>query len=140
MPLKLLEDDVFVSAQISISEIQEISAQGVKTIIVNRPDHEDPGQPSVQDVKDACQGYDIQVHHLPFVSGGLSPEIVEIFADICQQHEGALLAYCRSGTRSTHAWAFARVAELGVKRVIEQAKKAGYDLSTLRPLLEQMVN
>ncbi|KEG18154.1 beta-lactamase hydrolase domain-containing protein, partial [Bartonella bacilliformis] len=45
MKLRQIEDDVFVSNQIDITHMQTLVDAGIKTIICNRPDKEDPNQP-----------------------------------------------------------------------------------------------
>ena len=51
---------------------------------------------------------------------------------------GPVLAYCRSGTRSCHLWAFSAARSQPAGTVIEAAAAAGYDLSAARPLLERI--
>ena len=50
--------------------------------------------------------------------------------------EGTMLAFCRSGTRSTFLWALAQ-ANRGAdgETLVRQAAEAGYDLSPIRPHL-----
>jgi len=40
-----LDDKVLVAGQISVDAIAALAAYGVTTIVNNRPDHEEPGQP-----------------------------------------------------------------------------------------------
>jgi uncharacterized protein (TIGR01244 family) len=52
------------------------------------------------------------------------------------QAGGPVLAFCRSGTRSTFLWALARGAEGDdPAQLTERAAKAGYDISPITPLL-----
>ena len=57
-------------------------------------------------------------------------------AGILSQADGPVLAFCRSGTRSTYLWALAR-ARLGddPDGLVEKAEAAGYDISGIRPAL-----
>jgi uncharacterized protein (TIGR01244 family) len=51
--------------------------------------------------------------------------------------EGRVLAYCRSGSRSSLLWAAARVANgADVEAVLAQAQAAGIDLAQARPLID----
>ena len=54
-------------------------------------------------------------------------------------HPGPVLAYCRSGTRSTLLWALAE-ASRGVSphQLSAAAAGAGYDLSPVRALLDML--
>jgi uncharacterized protein (TIGR01244 family) len=50
--------------------------------------------------------------------------------------EGELLAFCRSGTRSTFLWALARSAQgVPAEELAEAAAAAGYDLRPIRLML-----
>ena len=53
--------------------------------------------------------------------------------------EGNVLAYCRSGTRSTLLWALAQ-AKAGEKpdKLAEAAMAAGYDISPIRPMIDML--
>ena len=53
--------------------------------------------------------------------------------------EGKVLAYCRSGTRSTLLWALAEAsAGKSPDELAEQAARAGYDLGPIRALLDML--
>ena len=54
-----------------------------------------------------------------------------------EEATGPVLAYCRSGTRSTLLWALART-QLGDDKVTLQVKaaRAGYDLSSIEHLID----
>ena len=50
--------------------------------------------------------------------------------------EGPVLAFCRSGTRSTFCWALAKgTAGANPDELTAKAASAGYDISPIRPLL-----
>ena len=46
-------------------------------------------------------------------------------------HRGPVLAYCRSGTRSTTLWALSQAGALPADEIISSAARAGYDMSHL---------
>ena len=132
--MKQLDSTTFVSGQIAP---EEIAALGVATIVNNRPDGEEPGQPSSDAIAAAAQAAGVDYRHIP-VSGGISLPQVAQMADALAQAKGPVLAFCRSGTRSTYLWALAR-AQLGdnAETLFEQAAAAGYDLSPVRAFLAQ---
>jgi uncharacterized protein (TIGR01244 family) len=130
--MRELDSTTFVSGQIAP---EEIAALGVTTIINNRPDGEEPGQPDSGAIAAAAQAAGIDYRHIP-VAGGISQPQVAQMADALAQAKGPVLAFCRSGTRSTYLWALAR-ARLGddPKEVTAKAAAAGYDLSPIRAFL-----
>src|SRR3546814_5523978 len=80
--------------------MQQIADAGFGTMICNRPDGEEPGQPTVSSVRDAAEAAGIAFHHIP-VSGGEFPEVaIKAFAKVREEADGKVLAFCRTGTRS----------------------------------------
>jgi uncharacterized protein (TIGR01244 family) len=126
-----LSEQVLVAGQIGPGDVAEAAASGIATIVNNRPDAEETGQPASAEIKAAAQAAGLAYHHIP-VWGGIAADDVERMAAVLD--EGAtVLAFCRSGTRSTWLWALAesrRGADGG--ELIAQAAAAGYDLEPLR--------
>jgi uncharacterized protein (TIGR01244 family) len=130
-----LDDRVFVAGQIRPEDMAGIAALGVTTIVNNRPDGEEPGQPSGDEIADAAEAAGLVYREVP-VSGGIEPAQIETMAEVMADADGKLLLYCRSGTRSAYLWALAqRGSGLSGDEVIARAAAAGYDLSAIRRLL-----
>jgi uncharacterized protein (TIGR01244 family) len=132
--MRQLDSTTFVSGQIAP---EEIAALGVTTIINNRPDGEEPGQPDSHAIEAAAKAAGVGYRHIP-VAGGISQPQVAQMADALAQATGPVLAFCKSGTRSTYLWALAR-ARLGddAEALTGKAAAAGYDLSPIRAFLAQ---
>ncbi len=97
-------------------------------IVNNRPDGEEPGQPAGAEIEAAARAAGIAYRHIP-VAAGFSPEQVEAMNEALGASDGAVLAFCRSGTRSTYLWALARAgAGEAADSLIAKAAAAGYDL------------
>src|SRR4051812_12117913 len=96
-------DDISVAPQISVADVDAAASAGFRTIINNRPDGEDPAQPSGHEIEAAAQAAGLAYFHIP-VRGGPTPEQVETTARILEQAQGPILAFCRSGTRSIVTW------------------------------------
>jgi sulfide:quinone oxidoreductase len=47
-----------------------------------------------------------------------------------------VLAFCRTGTRSTTLWALSEAGHLDPDAILATAAEAGYDLSALKPRLD----
>ncbi len=126
------------SPQISLEDVTTAANEGFKAIICNRPDSEDNGQLSAADVAKACKGHGIAFTHIP-VSGGISQSQVDQMAAAIEATDGAVLAYCRSGTRSTNLWAMAMAANGDdPEALVAAAAGAGYDLGGLLPTLRSL--
>jgi uncharacterized protein (TIGR01244 family) len=127
-----LSDSVLVSGQIAPADIADAVAAGVTMIVNNRPDGEEPGQPEGAAIEAAARAAGLDYRFIP-VAGGLRPDQIEAMAAALEEAKGKLLAYCRSGTRSTYLWALAEHRRGGDgARLIAQAAAAGYDLAPLR--------
>ena len=91
--------------QISTKDMAAIAAHGFHTVINNRPDGEGgPDQPTSQTMAQAAQAAGLAYRYLPVISGQITPEQVAEFAALVNTAPGPVLAFCRSGARSTNIW------------------------------------
>jgi len=107
MPLTIsAHTDHFATApQIAPEDMPAIAVQGFSTVVNNRPDGEGgPDQPSSEAMAQAAQAAGLEYHYLPVISGQIKPEQVVRFAAIVAAASGPVLAFCRSGARSTNIW------------------------------------
>lgn len=95
-----LNDGYAVSAQIQPTDVAALADAGFVAVICNRPDGEEPGQPTAEEVRNACREADIAFHHVPVTGGYLTPESVLLHKSIIESADGPVLGYCRSGQRS----------------------------------------
>ncbi len=130
-----LDDRTFVAGQVEAADLAAIAAAGVTLIVNNRPDGEAIGQPAGDEIEAAARALGLDYRHIP-VAGGVSPDQVAMMAEALDGATGKVLAFCKSGTRSTWLWALARAGQGADGAVLfEQAAAAGYDLSPLRAYL-----
>ena len=131
-----LDDKTLVSGQIQPQDVAGFKQAGVTMIVNNRPDGEDPGQPLAAEIEAAAQEAGIAYRFVP-IRRGPGPADVEEMQDVMRQTgDGKLLAFCRSGTRSTFAWALARREEGADREDIERrAAEAGVNLGPIAHLL-----
>jgi uncharacterized protein (TIGR01244 family) len=103
-------NDRFATApQIDPKDMAAIAAQGFSTVVNNRPDGEGgPDQPSSEAMAQAAQAAGLDYHYVPVISGQITPEQVASFAAIVAASRGPVLAFCRSGARSTTIWHMGR--------------------------------
>lgn len=105
MDIRQITDSYSVSQQVEPDEIAAIKEAGFKTVICNRPDDEQPGQPSHDAIKAAVEAAGLTFRYIPVISGQMTMENVEDQAAALEEVEGPVLAYCRSGTRCTNLYA-----------------------------------
>tara|TARA_Y100001935_G_scaffold246365_1_gene240952 strand:+ start:2407 stop:2754 length:348 start_codon:yes stop_codon:yes gene_type:complete len=94
-------DRVSLSAQIRLNDLLLIKNQGFKTIINNRPDNEAPNQPSDNEISDRAKEQGLSYFYIPISPSGISAENIEQTIIALERTEGPVLAFCRSGTRSS---------------------------------------
>lgn len=128
---KPLNDRVLISPQMVPEAVAAAVAQGVVLLINNRPDGEEPDQPDSATMEAAARAQGLDYMHLP-VRGLPDEATVSAFADALASAEGPVLAYCRSGMRSTVVWALSESGRgVDAKTIRQAAWQAGYDLSGL---------
>ncbi|MDB5416724.1 MAG: hypothetical protein JWP50_143 [Phenylobacterium sp.] len=123
-------DQISVSPQISVDDVDAAAKAGFKTIINNRPDGEDPAQPSGYAIEAAAADAGLAYFHIP-VRGGPTPEQVETTGKVLDEAARPVLAFCRSGTRSIVTWALSQAASgaRSPQELVSLGRAAGYDLS-----------
>ncbi|MER9229898.1 TIGR01244 family sulfur transferase [Mesorhizobium sp. M0437] len=104
MEYRQISEDYSVSGQIQPEDVATIKAAGFKSVICNRPDDEQPGQPSADTVKAAVEGAGLAFRYIPVISGQITAEDVEDQAEALDELEGPVFAYCRSGARCTNLY------------------------------------
>ena len=136
---RTLSADYSVAPQISLADVAEAKAAGFAMIVNNRPDGEEPEAPQGDDIAGAAAAEGLAYAAIPVGHAGFSHPPLDALDAVLAGAAGPVLAYCRSGTRSTHLWALNRArAGDDVDAICEAAGHAGYDLSGLRPMLDAL--
>jgi uncharacterized protein (TIGR01244 family) len=133
-----ITDSVFASPQIGTDAIAEAKALGVVRIINNRPEGESDDQTPGAEIEAAARAAGIDYVAIPVTHSGFSQPQVDAMEQALAI-DGPVLAYCRSGTRSTLLWALARAKAGDSPAVIaSKAAGAGYDVTPIRELIEML--
>lgn len=134
-----LTENVLVSPQLALADIAAAADLGVTVIVNNRPDGEDPDAPQGDAIADAAAAAGLNYVAIPVGHSGFSEPQVDAMVLALEQAEGPILAYCRSGTRSTLLWALAS-AKLGEDpdTIARTAAAAGYDVGPIRSLIDML--
>lgn len=133
---KPLAEGFFVSPQIAPADVETVKEAGVTLIINNRPDGEEPGQPTSAEIEAAAKAAGIAYVEIPVSGMNISPAHLDAFDAAVNGTEGPVLAFCRSGTRSTVLRSFARArAGDSADQIINEAAEAGYNIAGQRGAL-----
>ncbi len=136
---RTLNENILVSPQLTLADVATAAAEGVVMIVNNRPDGEEPSAPQGEDIAAAAAAAGLNYFAIPISHSGFSEPQVDAMIAALEQAEGPILAYCRSGTRSTLLWALA-AAKQGVApdAIARTAAQAGYDVSPIRPMIDML--
>lgn len=134
--MRQLDETTLVGPQIAPEDVPEIKALGVTMIVNNRPDNEDAGQPTSADIEKAANAAGIDYRHVP-IARGMGPNDIEAMREAMHAAgKGKLLAFCRSGNRSTLAWAVAKREDgVSAEELSRCAEGAGFSLAPVAHLL-----
>ncbi|MET1755076.1 TIGR01244 family sulfur transferase [Novosphingobium sp. RD2P27] len=136
-----LTDSVYASPQIDIAAVAKARELGITLIVNNRPEGESDDQVPGSDIAAAANAVGIEYVAIPVSHAGFAQNQVAAMADALDRATGPVLAYCRSGTRSTLLWALARAkAGEDPARLAEQAAAAGYDVSAVRQVMDMLAS
>lgn len=134
-----ITDTVYASPQITLAEVAEARAQGIKLIINNRPEGESDDQTPGDAIAAAAESAGIAYVAIPVTHAGFSEGQVKAMAEALAGTDGPVLAYCRSGTRSTLLWALAEASRGGNPSALAaQAAGAGYDITPVRAVVDML--
>ena len=130
-------DQLFASPQIDVDAVAEAQALGIRLIINNRPEGESDDQTPGARIEEAAQQAGIDYIAIPVSHAGFSEAQVKAMVQALEQADGPILAYCRSGTRSTLLWALAEASRGGnPQKIAANAANAGYDVSPVRAMID----
>ncbi len=99
-----LSENYAVAPQVLPDDVASIAAEGFVVIICNRPDGEEPGQPTAAEVAAACEKAGLAFHHIPISGMPVAQELIQEQRRLIETSAGPVLAYCRSGQRSQFIW------------------------------------
>ncbi|MET0180024.1 MAG: TIGR01244 family sulfur transferase [Novosphingobium sp.] len=134
-------ETLYASPQIAVEDVEQARALGVRLIVNNRPEGESDDQTSGDVIAAAAGAAGIDYVAIPVTHSGFSHAQLDALNAALEQvgDEGKVLAYCRSGTRSTLLWALAR-AKAGEQpdALAAAAAAAGYDTAPVRAMMDAL--
>ena len=124
-------DRFSVAPQIAVDDVARAAQAGFTAVINNRPDGEDAGQPTSAEIEAACRAQNLSYAFVPVMGAPTREQAAATQRALATG--GAVLAFCRSGTRSINCWALGEaLADAPKDDLIRAGVAAGYDL---RPIL-----
>lgn len=98
-------DQVYVAPQLTPADMAVLAEAGFRAVINNRPDLEGGAdQPLQADIAAAAAAAGLAYRFLPVAGGYQSPQEIAAFNELLGELPRPLLAFCRSGARSTRLY------------------------------------
>lgn len=138
MDVKHITPDYAVAEQIDPADMTALAEQGFKTVINNRPDAEIPPSHGSDAMREAAEAAGLTYVFNPVVNGGMTMDMVDMQGKALAEAPAPILAYCRSGTRSSIMWALSQAGTAPTEELLAKARAAGYDLSGLARQMEAL--
>ncbi|HQS97623.1 MAG: TIGR01244 family protein [Novosphingobium sp. 17-62-19] len=135
-----IDDKTYASPQIGIAEVAYAKALGIGLIINNRPEHEADDQTPGPQIEAATLEAGMAYIAIPVSHAGFSmPQVEAMQQALMQAGDMPVLAYCRSGTRSTLLWALAQARSgMNPDEIASKAADAGYDIAPIRATVDML--
>ncbi len=133
-----IQENFSVSDQLTLDEIKSLADDGVKVLICNRPDGEEPNQLTCAAVKEVAEENGINFVNIP-VSGRIIPlEALEEFVKVIDGCKEKIHAYCRTGTRSSIFWGLCYARNHSTNEVLAKAESRGFNLTSVADQIENV--
>lgn len=136
MDPKTLSETLAVTGQVQLADIPQVAAS-FATLINNRPDGEEPGQPTSAEIEAAARQAGLAYAYIPLSGQDAADEQVAAFAGALADNPTPALAFCRSGRRSALLWALSQAVSRSPSDLLSTAANAGYDLAFIEPRLKE---
>jgi len=138
MDIRQISDGFAVAPQIEPSDMVALAAAGFVTVINNRPDAEVPPSHQSSAMQAAAEAAGLSYVENPVQNGGLTMDMVTTQGNAAATAGGPVLAWCRSGTRSSMVWALSQAGKIPTQDIVAQLAKAGYQIPGLDQQIETL--
>ncbi|WP_210559739.1 bifunctional protein tyrosine phosphatase family protein/NAD(P)/FAD-dependent oxidoreductase [Psychrosphaera aestuarii] len=126
---KNVTENFSVSPQITVDDVEKISALGFKSIMCNRPDGESAEQVTFDEIQQRATELGLTCIHVPVPSAKVTEQEVTDFKSKLDALPSPTLAYCRTGTRSITLWSMGAHPKYSYDEILKLGQNAGYDLA-----------
>jgi uncharacterized protein (TIGR01244 family) len=128
LPYQRQLGDLITCGQLEVSQLQQLADAGIKTLIFNRPDAEEVGQPAVVALAVEAQRLGMAWVFQPVISGQVSRVEGAEFGRLYAQAAKPAVAFCRTGARCGCLWALSQVDTVQPSELVAQMRAAGFDM------------
>ena len=100
-PPQRVDEALCVTAQVQPEDMVALAAEGMRSVINNRPDYEGgAGQPTSAQLEAAARAAGLEYRYLPVPPAGHTPEQARSMVSAVNALPQPVVAFCRTGRRS----------------------------------------
>jgi len=140
MEIRRITPRFAVSPQPEPADMEAIAADGFVAVINNRPDSEVPPELRSGPMRAAAEAAGLSYVENPVINGAMTMEMVACQREATDAHDGPVLAWCRTGTRSSTVWALGQAGHHPTTEIMESLARAGYDLPALARQIDMIAD
>jgi len=139
MDIKEIMPGFSVTSQVLVEDLVEVAALGFKSLVNNRPDDEEEGQPKSAELSAEAERLNLHYLHVP-VNGMALPadHDAQAFAEALDSLPKPVLGFCRTGNRAVRMWAIAKAGELDVSELLAAANRTGFCIDDMELRIEEL--
>jgi len=126
--IRKLTDNLSVAPQLTAADLAEIKQLEFGSILCNRPDEEEEGQPAYEEIQEHAAAAGIPIEFQPVNGSMITDEDVQEFKQHIESMPQPVLAFCRTGTRCSVLWALSQAGEQTTDEILSTTTNAGYSL------------
>ncbi|GAA3582435.1 TIGR01244 family sulfur transferase [Marinobacter xestospongiae] len=138
MKIQYLEPTVAIADALTPADLDEVKAQGFRSVICNRRPGEADDYPGADAFEQRARALGLAWCCVPVAPGEYSEADIEAFGQALEQSPSPVLAFCRTGRRAVHLWAQSRARQPGcdIPGLLAKAHEAGHDPQPIRAMIE----
>lgn len=130
MPTVRISDKLTIGGQPTLAGVSQLAADGFATVVNNRRDGEEPGQPGTAAEASAAAQAGLAYAHIPVTGQTITEADIRAFQAAVAASPGPVFAHCKSGTRSLTLHALGEVLDgrLPAAEIRAFGENLGFDL------------
>jgi uncharacterized protein (TIGR01244 family) len=139
MSFTAITEKLSVSEQPNVKGIKLFRDQGFMTLLNNRPENEDPSQPSSEAERQEAERCGLTYAFVPVTSETITEADVRAFQRVLEGSQGPVVAHCKTGTRSLNLYLIGEAlnGRMSAEEVVEFGRSRGFDTSSAAAWLKK---
>lgn len=130
MKIMKLNDRSSIGPQPNLSDFKVLKSLGFGSVFNNRPDGEEPSQPTADEAAFEAEAVGLRYARQPITLNAIAEGDIRRFQNNIAELEGPVFAHCNSGTRSLTLWILGEVPDgrMQASEILPFGEQHGIDL------------